>query len=296
MTSTPWTLTDASRQDGRVAVITGANSGIGLEVAQGLATLGATVVLACRSRDAATTARAAITQRHPRAVTEFAPLDLADLSSVRRCADTLRQRHSRIDLLINNAGIRQRTRAETSDGFETHFGVNFLGHFALTGLLNDRTQRVVMVSSVTHRRGIIDFDDLNSDRKYRGARAYANSKLAQVLFMYELNRRHGACCLAAHPGSARTALLRDQGWQKLAYHPLLRFSTSWFVQDADAGALPILRAAADPAAVAGDFYGPGGRFQTIGPPVKVDSAASARDPLTAARLWEAAESLTGVTF
>jgi len=296
MTSKPWTLADASRQDGKLAVITGANSGIGLEVAHGLAQLGATVVLACRSREAATAARAAIAQRNPQAATDVADLDLADLSSIRGCADSLRERHRRIDLLINNAAVMQPVRTETRDGFEAAFGVNFLGHFALTGLLNDVTQRIVMVSSVTHRRGVIDFDDLNSVKKYRSAQAYANSKLAQLMFMYELNRRHRSRCLAAHPGSARTALLRDQGWQKLAYHPRLRFSTSFFVQDADAGALPILRAATDPGATAGDFYGPGGRFETIGPPVKVEPADVARDPDTARRLWEAAESLTGIRF
>ena len=118
-------------------------------------------------------------------------------------------------------------RTETIDGFESDFGVNFLGHFALTGLLHDRTDRIVMVSSLTHRRGRIDFDDLQSRKKFRGAQAYADSKLAQLLFMDEFNRRHGARCVAAHPGSARTAILRDQGWQRLAYHPRLRFSTSW---------------------------------------------------------------------
>jgi NAD(P)-dependent dehydrogenase (short-subunit alcohol dehydrogenase family) len=296
MTSTPWALADASRQDGHIAVVTGANSGVGLEVASGLAGLGATVVLACRNRDGAAAAQGAIKERHPDATTEFAELDLADLASVRCCADGLRQRHRGIDLLINNAGVMHPVRTETKDGFEADLGVNFLGHFALTGLLHDITQRVVMVSSVTHRRGVIDFDDLNWRRKrYRSAQAYANSKLAQLLFMHELNHRH-PIGFAAHPGSARTALLRDQGWQKLAYHPRLRFSTSWFVQDADAGALPILRAATDPGAAAGDFYGPGGRFQTTGAPVKVEPTSIARDPFTATRLWDIAESLTGVRF
>ncbi|MGE2737486.1 oxidoreductase [Mycolicibacterium vaccae] len=296
MTNQPWTLRRASRQDGCVAVITGANSGVGLEVAHGLAELGATVVLACRSADAAAAARSALAQRRPEAVTEFAHLDLADLTSVRRCADSLRRHHSRIDLLVNNAGVMHPVRTETRDGFEATMGVNFFGHFALTGLLHDITQRTVLVSSVTHRRGRIDLDDLDSRKSYRSARAYANSKLAQLLFMYEFNRRHGSCCLAAHPGSARTSILRDQGWQKLVYHRWLRFSTSWFVHDADAGALPILRAATDPAAVAGDFYGPGGRFQTTGAPVKVEPSESARDPLIASRLWEIAESRTGVKF
>jgi NAD(P)-dependent dehydrogenase (short-subunit alcohol dehydrogenase family) len=296
MITKPWALADATRQDGKVAVVTGANSGIGLEVAHGMARLGATVVLACRNHHAASAAQAAITQRHPQAVTEFVHLDLADLTSIQRCAGNLRERHRRIDLLVNNAAVMQPVRTETKDGFEADFGVNFLGHFALTGLLNDVTERIVIVSSVTHRRGVIDFDDLNSHKKYRSGQAYANSKLAQLLFMYELNRRHRSCCLAAHPGSARTALLRDQRWQKLAYHPRLRFSTSWFVHDADAGALPILRAATDPSAAAGEFYGPGGRFETIGPPVKVEPAQAARDPDTARRLWEAAEALTGIRF
>ncbi len=292
MTSAPWTLADASRQDGRVAVVTGANSGIGMEIAKGLAGLGATVVLACRNADAAREMQAAL----PGATNEFVALDLADLASVRRCAESLRQRHRRIDLLINNAGVMHPVRTETKDGFEGDFGVNFLGHFALTGLLHDRADRIVMVTSLTHRRGVIDFEDLQSRKKFRSAKAYANSKLAQLLFMSEFNRRHQAMCLAAHPGSARTGILRDQGWQKLAYHPRLRFSTSWFVQDADAGALPILRAATDAAAAAGDCYGPSGRLQTTGAPVKVDLAAVARDPLVAGRLWESAESLTGVRF
>jgi NAD(P)-dependent dehydrogenase (short-subunit alcohol dehydrogenase family) len=292
MTSAPWTLADASRQDGRVALVTGAGSGIGVEIARGLAGLGATVVLAGRNADAARRVQAAL----PDATTEFAELDLADLASVRRCAESLRARHRRIDLLINNAGVMHRVRTETKDGFEGDFGVNFLGHFALTGLLHDRAERIVMVSSVTHRRGVIDFEDLHSRKKFRSAKAYANSKLAQLLFMSEYNRRHQAMCVAAHPGSARTAILRDQGWQQLAYHPRLRFSTSWFVQDADGGALPILRAATDPDAAAGDFYGPGGRLQMTGAPVKVELAPVARDPLVAQRLWEVAESLTGVRF
>ncbi len=292
MTRTPWTLADASRQDGRVAVVTGANSGIGLEIARGLAGLGATVVLACRNADAARQVQAAL----PDATTEFAELDLADLASVRRCAERLRTRHRRIDLLVNNAGVMHPVRTETKDGFEGDFGVNFLGHFAFTGLLHDRAERIVMVSSLTHRRGAIDFDDLQSRKKFRSAKAYANSKLAQLLFMSEYNRRHQAMCVAAHPGSARTAILRDQGWQKLAYHPRLRFSTAWFVQDADAGALPILRAATDAGAAAGDFYGPGGRLQMMGPPVKVGMADAARDSLVAHRLWDAAEALTGVRF
>jgi len=292
MTGAPWTLADAGRQDGRLAVVTGANSGIGVEISRALVRLGATVILACRNLAAAQEVQADL----PSGTTESVQLDLADLASVRRCAEDLRARYRRIDLLINNAGVMAPVRTETIDGFESDFGVNFLGHFALTGLLQDRTDRIVMVSSLTHRRGRIDFDDLQSRKKFRGAQAYADSKLAQLLFMDEFNRRHDARCVAAHPGSARTAILRDQGWQRLAYHPRLRFSTSWFVQDADAGALPIVRAATDPDAAAGDFYGPGGRLQTTGAPVKVEPVAGARDPVVAGRLWDVAESLTGVRF
>lgn len=288
----PWTLADAGCQDGRIAVVTGANSGIGVEISRALVGLGATVILACRNLAAAHQVQADLAT----GTTESVELDLADLASVRRCAEDLRVRHRRIDLLINNAGVMAPVRTETADGFESDFGVNFLGHFALTGLLHDRADRIVMVSSLTHRRGRIDFDDLQSCKKFRSVQAYADSKLAQLLFMYEFNCRHEARCVAAHPGSARTAILRDQGWQRLAYHPWLRFSTSWFVQDADAGALPIVRAATDPDAADSDFYGPGGRLQTTGAPIKIEPAASARDPLVARRLWDVAESLTGVRF
>jgi len=302
-----WTLADAPRLDGKTAVVTGANSGLGLETARGLSRLGATVVLACRNVDAAKAAADDIAAGEPDAQLSIVRLDLSDLGSVREAVGLIRGSHRQIDILINNAGVMSREWQLTADGFELDFGTNFLGHFALTGLLLDRINtsvgRVVTVTSAVHRKGAIDFDDLRMDRGYSVPAAYARSKLAELMFAIELQRRLAAegmpgASLAAHPGASYSGVMRDQNkvlnWAFTS--PNMRWLLNTFVQEPDKGALPALRAATDPAAFGGQFYGPSGRLEATGAPVLVSPADRAVDPAVAQRLWETAEDLTGIEY
>lgn len=307
VTATDWTLAQGSPQHGRTAVVTGANTGVGLETARGLARLGATVVLACRNTEAATAARHDIERTVPGARIDVVRLDVSDLASVRGCADELRAGYPVIDILVNNAGVMHQTRQLTADGFEGDFGTNFLGPFALTGLLLDRilasaAGRIIAVSSKTHRGGRIAFDDLQLANSFTPSAAYTQSKLAQLMAMYELQRRlesvgATAISLAAHPGGTRTGILREQSRSvRWVFNSRFRHLTGWFTQGPAAGALPMLRAATDPAATGGQFYGPGGRFEQIGSPVLVRAAGRAQDVEAQQRLWRIAEDLTGVTY
>jgi len=309
-----WTAADVPDQRGRTAVITGANSGIGLEAARVLASRGATVVVACRDLEKADQAARLIVAgavpdaRDDRdARVQTLRLDLASLASVREAADELCSRHPRLDLLINNAGVMMPPYGRTEDGFELQFGTNHLGHFALTGLVLDRLlatggSRVVTVSSNGHRAGRIDLDDLQSERHYRKMRAYGQSKLANLMFTYELQRRLAAAgaptiALAAHPGTSRTDLVRHlRGPSQAVVNARLGPLTSWFAQNAEMGALPTLRAATDPGATGGQYYGPGGAFGFTGYPVPVESSGRSRDVPVMERLWEESEKLTGVRF
>jgi NAD(P)-dependent dehydrogenase (short-subunit alcohol dehydrogenase family) len=284
-------------QSGRVAVVTGANTGIGLATAKALARAGATVVLACRDR-ARADAAAAETGGEP------VLLDLGSLASVRAGAELIVAEHGRIDLLINNAGVMMTPRGRTQDGFELQIGVNHLGHFALTGLLLPAMldvpgSRVVTVSSNAHRAGEINFDDLNSRDRYRPIAAYSQSKLANLLFAYELQRRLAAAkalpiSVGVHPGSARTELARDA--PGIVRSLLSSRLMSWMVQDSDQAALPTLRAATDPAVRGGDYYGPDGWNGFKGHPVRTASALRSHDAAAARRLWEKSERLTSVTY
>ncbi|MGV0627148.1 oxidoreductase [Mycolicibacter minnesotensis] len=307
MNAADWSVEQGASQAGRTAVVTGANTGVGLEIARGLASRGAAVVLACRNRDAAAVARADVLASVPEARVELVHLDVSDLSSVRACAEELRARFAVIDILVNNAGVMHQSRQLTADGFEGDFGTNFLGPFALTGLLLDRvlaatSGRIIAVSSKTHRSGRIAFDDLQLAKAFSPGRAYTQSKLAQLMATYELQRRldavaSPAMALAAHPGGARTAILREHPRSiRWVFNDRFRLLTNWFTQHPAGGALPVLRAATDPAAVGGQFYGPGGRFEQIGPPVLVRAAGRAQDVDAQHRLWQAAEELTGVSY
>jgi NAD(P)-dependent dehydrogenase (short-subunit alcohol dehydrogenase family) len=290
-------------QHGRNVVVTGANSGIGFETALVLAGRGATVTLACRDRTRAGTAADRIGAAVPGAAVEVVELDLASLASVRAAAERLRARFERIDLLVNNAGLMGPAYGRTADGFEQQFGTNHLGHFALTGLLLDRLlpvpgSRVVTVSSLAHKRGAIDFADLQSERRYRRHAAYAQSKLANLLFTYELQDRLAASgvptiAVAAHPGSSQTGLTRHL--PELAGRVYRRLG-SLAAQDARHGALPTLRAATDPAVAGGQYYGPGGIGELKGDPTLVTSTARSHDVETRRGLWRESERLTGVTF
>jgi NAD(P)-dependent dehydrogenase (short-subunit alcohol dehydrogenase family) len=305
--TTRWTAADVPDQTGRTAVITGANTGIGFEAAKVLAERGATVVLACRTPARAADAVARIRATAPRAPLHTVRLDLESLASVRQAAEEIRARHPRLDLLINNAGGTRPRYARTVDGFESTLAANHLGPFALTGLLLDTLlpvpgSRIVTVASIGHRRGTIHFDDLHFEHGYRYMPAYFQSKLANLMFTYELQRRlaaagAGTIAVAAHPGNARTEFGRDMGaFVRVVMSPRLRLLTSWLLQSAHMGALATLRAAVDPAARGGDYYGPPGRSQFTGHPTKVDSSALSHDVEAQRRLWQESERLTGVRY
>jgi NAD(P)-dependent dehydrogenase (short-subunit alcohol dehydrogenase family) len=295
-----WTGADIPDLTGKTAVVTGANSGLGFETARALAARGAAVVLACRDAGKADDAAGRIRAAIPAADLATLRLDLGSLASVRDAAARLRSGRARIDLLINNAGVMAPPYGHTQDGFELQFGVNHLGHFALTGLVLDMLlaapgSRVVTVSSNGHRVGDIYFDDLAFERGYRPMRAYGQSKLANLMFTYELQRRLAAAgsttiALAAHPGTAATELERHLPFGMRMLSPLAPH------QRADRGALPVLRAAADPAARGGDYYGPGGLGQFTGYPVLVASSRRSHDAAAQRRLWQVSERLTGVTY
>jgi NAD(P)-dependent dehydrogenase (short-subunit alcohol dehydrogenase family) len=303
--SAKWTAADVPDQSGRVAIVTGANSGIGYEAAAVLADKGAHVVLAVRNLDKGNDAAERITSKSPNAVVTVQELDLTSLDNIRKAADELRANFPRIDLLINNAGVMYTEKASTKDGFELQFGTNHLGHFALTGQLLDNMlpiegSRVVTVSSVGHRiRAKIHFDDLNLDRNYNRVVAYGQSKLANLLFTYELARRLKAkgaptTALAAHPGAADTDLLRNMpgGIRQVSQF----FWSNFIAQGPDMGAEPTLRAAADPGAHNGQYYGPGGFGEQKGHPKVVKSSAQSHNEDIQRRLWTMSEELTGVTY
>jgi NAD(P)-dependent dehydrogenase (short-subunit alcohol dehydrogenase family) len=302
--STPWTERDVPRQNGRVAIVTGGNSGIGLEAARILAERGASVVLAVRDVDKGKRVAARIAERTPGAKLAVQPLDLGSLESVRAAADKLRATYPAIDLLINNAGLMYTPRQKTRDGFDMQFGVNHLGHYAFTGLLLDRLlpvpgSRVVTVSSYGHRiRADIHFDDLQFDRSYDRVAAYGQSKLANLMFTYELQRRlaaHGrnTIAVAAHPGNAQTDLARNLPGPVRAFMTALM---PLIAQPAAMGALPTLRAATDPAVLGGQYYGPKGMGGTRGYPQLVNSSPKSHDVALQQRLWAVSEQLTDVKF
>ena len=285
-----WTTADMPHQDGRTFVITGANSGIGLEAARALGTAGARVVVACRD-----------TAKGEHAVGEldgdFAVrrLDLADLSSVRAFAADL---EGDVDVLINNAGVMAVPRSKTADGFELQLGTNHLGHFALTGLLIGRVRdRVVTISSQAHRTGRINFGDLQSERHYQRWMAYGQSKLANLLFMMELQRRLDAVgsdvlSVAAHPGYAATGL---QSHTESIQDQIMGLFNHVIAQSAAMGALPTLYAATEDVPGAA-YVGPDGLLQQRGHPHLVDMSGAAKNQDAARRLWDLSEELTGVTF
>jgi NAD(P)-dependent dehydrogenase (short-subunit alcohol dehydrogenase family) len=315
---TTWIGTDIPSQSGRRVLITGANSGIGYMAALKLARKGATVVLACRDRTRGEAAKALIQVEAPAAQLEMLPLDLGSLASVREAAAQELQRGLPLDVLVNNAGVMAPPKRQlTKDGFELQFGTNVLGHFALTGLLMPALERaastaateaqrprVVTIASIAHKRGRIDFDDLQSTRQYRPMKAYQQSKLADLMFSFELERRllakdSGVLSVAAHPGVAETKLFVREH-----YHPneqAMRRAVGAIIgavlnTDAE-GALPTLYAATAGQAVGGGYYGPQG-FQEMRGDTVGDARVSpqARDKAAAARLWELCEELTGVRF
>ncbi|WFE30370.1 oxidoreductase [Solwaraspora sp. WMMD791] len=296
-----WTFDDIPDCSGRTAVVTGANTGIGFETARMLAAKGAQVTLACRDADRAAGAAERIRATGVPGTVTCAPLDLADLDSVAAFAEAYRAGRDRLDLLINNAGVMAPPLGRTRQGFELQIGINHLGHFALTGrllpllLAAGAGARVVSVSSGAHRAGRIDFDDLNwQRRRYRRWAAYGQSKLANLLFTRELQRRltdvgSPVRATAAHPGWTATELTRHTVSVAARIGQLVAMTPH-------DGALPTLRAATDPTAAGGSYWGPGRPLQLSGPPVAVGCSAAARDDATARRLWTVSEQLTGVPF
>ena len=298
-----WGLRDIPDLTGRTAVVTGASGGLRLETARGLAAAGAQVVVAARDPAKGRAAAEAVGRD-----ARFEALDLADLASVQAFAERVDDGAAGLDLLVNNAGVMAPPeRRTTRDGFELQLGTNHLGHFALTGRLvpmlrRAAAPRVVTVASLAARAGAMDFGNLNWGRNYSAWRAYGRSKLANLLFTRELARRSanggwGITAVAAHPGWSRTELTRPRDGERAnpLFAPMTLLSPL-FSQDAAAGALPTLRAAVDPQAEPGAFYGPGGRGELKGPPVRVEACAAARSDADAARLWTESERLTGVSY
>ena len=294
-----FTEQDVPDQAGKTFVVTGANTGLGYEAARVLSARGGRVLLACRSQSKAEEAIARIQDANGDVDVSFVALDLGDLSSVQACADEL-SNEDQIDVLVNNAGLMVPPYGLTADGFESQFGVNHLGPFALTGLLLDKLaatpqSRVVNTSSIAHNTGRIRFDDINAERRYSASARYSMSKLANLLFSYELQRRLDAAdipvlSVACHPGIASTELSR--------YMPGVLTKATDLLQPllntAAAGAWPTLCAAVSDQVEGGDYYGPAYRFETAGPAVKVSSNRCSRDEKVAARLWDLSIEMTGV--
>ena len=296
-----WTAADVPDQTGRTALVTGANSGLGLHTSLALARKGARVLMACRDTGRGQAALDRVRAEVPAAAVELVQLDLASLASVRAAAEDVAGRVSALDLLVDNAGVMAIPRSVTADGFERQLGTNHLGHFALTGqvlplLLAAPAPRVVVVSSTAHRMGRITFEDLQSERSYARWRAYGQSKLANLLFARELQRRAASTPLlvaAAHPGYAATHLQSGQG--SFLLEAFMKVGNALVAQSDADGALPSLYAATMPDVRPGDYWGPA--FAELrGAPTRVGRSAAARDDAVARRLWEVSESLTGVSY
>jgi NAD(P)-dependent dehydrogenase (short-subunit alcohol dehydrogenase family) len=302
-TGTKWTADAMADQTGRTVLITGANSGLGLRSAEALASHGARVLMGCRNEGRAEAARNQVAKlaRGPEPV--VVRLDLADLASIEAGAAEVDATVERLDVLLNNAGVMAIPHARTADGFEMQFGTNHLGHFALTGrllqaLLRAEAPRVVTTASNAHRMGRMRWDDLQFEKRYRKWPVYAQSKLANLLFMRELDRRArdagtALVSAAAHPGYAATHLQQHSGRLSSAFMTL---GNRIAAQSDTAGARPQLYAATAPGVEGGDYYGPDGLFESRGHPKKVGSAAAANDMAAAHRLWQLSEELTGVLY
>ncbi len=294
-----WKFEEIGSQKGRIAVVTGANVGLGYETALALAGREMDVVLACRNMEKAGQARENILKQIPNASVTTMNLDLSRLNSVRVFAELFSSQYQRLDLLINNAGIMIPPYSLTEEGFESQFGTNYLGHFALTGRLfpvieKTALSRVVSLSSLAHIWGTIDFGDLQFKKGYHGRKAYGQSKLACLMFAYELQRRlkktgGQTISIAVHPGMSHTNLAQHLPKALQGLSPIL-------TQSAKAGAQPTLAAALSPLMKGGEYVGPGKLKQTRGKPAFVGSTSSSRNEAIASRLWEVSETLTGVKF
>jgi NAD(P)-dependent dehydrogenase (short-subunit alcohol dehydrogenase family) len=302
-----WTVEDIPDQAGKVALVTGGNSGLGYETVKALARKRAHVVLACRDTVKGNAARDQVCRQTPQALIEVMQLDLASLASIRQFAQAFKLNHDRLHILVNNAGVMATPRRTTADGFELQFGTNHLGHFALTGLLLDvllktPNSRVVTVSSTAERMGRINLGDLMSENSYERWIAYGQAKLANVLFAYELQRRLNAAgastiSLAAHPGFAATNLRTKLMTQETPFfHRVLNRFFEGLSQSAEMGVLPQLYAATAPDVRGGEYYGPGGFLQRAGYPKRLRSSRRSYDETLAKQLWKVSEELTGIKY
>ena len=293
-----WTNKDIPDQNGRITIVTGANIGLGFEAAKALADKNATVIMACRNQQKGDEAAKAISYENSDAKLDVMKLDLSNLKSVKEFSDNFTQKYDRLDLLINNAGVMMVPYSKTEDGFELQFGVNHLGHFALTGflmpvILKTPGARIVNVSSMAHKYGKINFDDLNFESKYDKMASYGQSKIANLYFTHELQRRlelagSATISVAAHPGYTATNLQQ--------HSKFFNFLNPFIAQKPHMGALPTLRVAVDLEVKGGEYYGPGGFQEMRGYPVKVESNELSHNKSIAERLWKVSEELTGVEF
>ncbi len=299
MAQTKWIADNIPDQKGKTVIVTGSTSGLGKEASRVLAGKGAKVIMAVRNTVKGESVAEEIRKEFPGAEVEVMKLDLSGLKSVKSFADEFIKQYDRLDILINNAGVMMCPYSKTEDGFEIQMGTNHLGHFALTGhlmplLKKTKGSRIVATSSMGHRMGNIDFSDMNWEkRKYNTNRAYGDSKLANLYFAYELARKfdgnqNAPMTTAAHPGITATELDRHTRF--------FRFLNIFFAQKVETGTLPTLRAATDPEANSGDYFGPGGFMETRGYPVKVDSNELSKDVNIARKLWELSEKMTGVSY
>ena len=299
----PFNLNDIPSQKGRVAIVTGSNIGLGYETAIGLAQKEMKVVMACRNLAKAEKAKSKILKRVPHADLAILQLDLSSLKAVRAFAKSFNTQYDRLDLLINNAGLLAPPHTLTEDGFELQMGVNYFGHFLLTKLLMDKLEatpdaRVVTLSSIAHKKGSINFDDMQSKKDYDPWGAYRQSKLACLIFMFELQRRLEAnncstISVAAHPGVSITNIAKHQPWYIKLVIP---FITPFFTHSVKAGAEPTLYAALGAEVKGRDYFGPGGAREMTGPAVKVNAKRNATDKVVAKKLWTISEELTGEKF
>jgi NAD(P)-dependent dehydrogenase (short-subunit alcohol dehydrogenase family) len=300
-----WTFEDIPDLTGKTIIVTGGNSGLGYEAVKMFSRKNAEVILASRNLERGETAKETIKAEFPHVNIKIMKLDLADLGSVHDFANNFKKDHERLDILLNNAGIMWCPYNETKDGFEYQMGINHLGHFALTGLLLDplkktKGARVVNVSSLGHRNGKMNFENLLFEKgEYKPTQAYYNSKLANLLFTYELQRKFEEYDLdiisaAAHPGGSATNLMRyvEKKFWFRALKPLLYL----MVQSASMGTLPEVRASVDPNVKGAEYYGPGGRREFKGYPVRVGSNGASHNKEDAKKLWEVSERLTKVKY
>ena len=302
-----WSTDDMPSQQGKIALITGANSGIGFEAAKALAEKGAHVIMACRNPQKANEAMNTIRQDVPNADITFLRMDLASQRSIKAAVESFKKDHTQLDLLINNAGVMWLPKSDTEDGYEMQFGTNHLGHFTLTGLLLDTListpdSRIVTVSSLGHYTGKIHFDDIKLDKRYGKHKSYAQAKLANLMFAYELDRKLKAAgkntrSIAVHPGGSSTNLATP-GFEKGAslFTGVAKVFFPYVTQNARSGALPTLYGATAAEANGGDYTGPSKLFEVIGAPKKVSSSRYSKRKDVAEQLWQLSENLTNIQF